>query len=445
MTKSERMEGWFRWIIFVIGLTLWVQANAVVVDVVGAISSAEKYDAHYLRAQSVFEQSSYLDDEARAVLEPQLMLTHYQRVTDQTVVESENAVYQGGESDFVSRTSLLRLEQVVYDRQSWQWYLRAGVEQKVFAQDLRAEYQNLLLRLAEGLLHREMAVADLRLATSDVEALARLALLQSKRFEQGEAARVDYLDAQAGLDNARARKSEAQQKLNETQRRVEMIVGDRVKLELSLTDDWVAFDSLGTSEEWWQQALASSPQLLSAELRREMAKLGHKSARSANKPRLYLGAEYNRDAKDDTLFGGGATSEGSSVDLRAHWDIYSGGASLRRAQRAAGELRTAQLERELAERDVKQLLDLHLDKLSSGADQIRGYQSAVAAGNELAALRKGQLDAGTVDELKYFQALRSSVESQARLVKAVGNYQLTALRLLHVAGVLTAQDLQRLQ
>ena len=439
------MAGRVRWFIFVLMSALWVQANAVVVDMVGAIKAAEKYDAQYLRAQSVFEQSGYLDEEARAVLEPQLLLTHYQRVTDQEVVESKNAVYQGGDSNFDSRTSLLRLEQVLYDRQSWQWYLRAGVEQKVFAQNLRAEYQNLLLRLAESLLHREMAVADLRLATSDVEALARLALLQSKRFEQGEAARVDFLDAQAGLDNARARKSEAQQKLNEIQRRLEMIVGDRVVLARSLTDDWVAFDSLGTSEQWWQQALASSPQLLSAELRRQMAKLGHKSARSANKPKLYIGAEYNSDAKDDTLFGGGATVEGSSVYLRAHWDIYSGGASLRRAQRAAGELRTAELERELAERDVKQLLDLHLDKLSAGADQIRGYQSAVAAGNELAALRKGQLDAGTVDELKYFQALRSAVESQTRLVKAVGNYQLTALRLLHVAGVLTAQDLQTLQ
>jgi outer membrane protein TolC len=60
-------------------------------------------------------------------------------------------------------------------------------------------------------------------------------------------------------------------------------------------------------------------------------------------------------------------------------------------------------------------------------------------------LRKIQLDGGTVDEFKYLQALRSSVQSQTSFSKAVGNYQLTVLRLLHAAGVLTPADLIKLQ
>jgi outer membrane protein len=422
-----------------------VPGHAAVLELTTAISAAELYDAQYLRAQSVFEQSSHMDDEARGALKPHLMLSHDQRYTEQEVLESENEVYRGGSSDFVSRTSMVRLEQVVYDRQAWQWYLRAGVEQKVFVQDLRAEYQNLLLRLAEGLLFQEMAAAELRLAKSDVDALERLALVQRARFEQGEVARVDFLDAQAGLDNARAKASEARQKVSELQRRVDMIVGERVELTMPLTQNWLAVDAPLALDDWWRRAEANSPQLIAAELRREMARLGHKSARAASLPKFYLSAEYNRDSKDDTLFGGGATIRGAAVYLRTQWDLYDGGSSIARARRASGELRTAELERELIGRDIKQLVDINLDKLAAGLDQIRGYRSAVVAASELASLRKIQLDGGTVDEFKYLQALRSSVQSQTSFSKAVGNYQLTVLRLLHAAGVLTPADLIKLQ
>ena len=422
-----------------------VSGHAAVLDLTTAISAAELYDAQYLRAQSVFEQSSHMDDEARGALKPHLMLSHDQRYTEQEVLESENEVYRGGSSDFVSRTSMVRLEQVVYDRQAWQWYLRAGVEQKVFVQDLRAEYQNLLLRLAEGLLFQEMAAAELRLAKSDVDALKRLALVQRARFEQGEVARVDFLDAQAGLDNARAKASEARQKVSELQRRVDMIVGERVELTMPLTQNWLSLDATLALDDWWRRAEANSPQLIAAELRREMARLGHKSARAASLPKFYLSAEYNRDSKDDTLFGGGATIRGAAVYLRTQWDLYDGGSSIARARRASGELRTAELERELIGRDIKQLVDINLDKLAAGLDQIRGYRSAVVAASELASLRKIQLDGGTVDEFKYLQALRSSVQSQTSFSKAVGNYQLTVLRLLHAAGVLTPADLIKLQ
>ena len=422
-----------------------VSGHAAVLDLTTAISAAELYDAQYLRAQSVFEQSSHMDDEARGALKPHLMLSHDQRYTEQDVLESENEVYRGGSSDFVSRTSMVRLEQVVYDRQAWQWYLRAGVEQKVFVQDLRAEYQNLLLRLAEGLLFQEMAAAELRLAKSDVDALKRLALVQRARFEQGEVARVDFLDAQAGLDNARAKASEARQKVSELQRRVDMIVGERVELTMPLTQNWLSLDATLALDDWWRRAEANSPQLIAAELRREMARLGHKSARAASLPKFYLSAEYNRDSKDDTLFGGGATIRGAAVYLRTQWDLYDGGSSIARARRASGELRTAELERELIGRDIKQLVDINLDKLAAGLDQIRGYRSAVVAASELASLRKIQLDGGTVDEFKYLQALRSSVQSQTSFSKAVGNYQLTVLRLLHAAGVLTPADLIKLQ
>ena len=105
-----------------------VPGHAAVLELTTAIYAAELYDAQYLRAQSVFEQSSHMDDEARGALKPHLMLSHDQRYTEQEVLESENEVYRGGSSDFVSRTSMVRLEQVVYDRQAWQWYLRAGVE-----------------------------------------------------------------------------------------------------------------------------------------------------------------------------------------------------------------------------------------------------------------------------------------------------------------------------
>ena len=419
--------------------------SAAVLDLMTAISAAEIYDAQYLRAQAVFEQSSHMDDEARGALKPHLMLSHDQRFTKQEVLESENEVYRGGSSDFASRTSMVRLEQVVYDRQAWQWYLRAGVEQQVFVQDLRAEYQNLLLRLAEGLIFYEMAKSDLRLARSDVDALERLALVQRARFEQGEAARVDFLDAQAGLDNARSKASEARQKVSELRRRVSMVVGEPVELTMPVTQDWIVLDASLAVDHWWRRAKANSPQLIAAELRREMARLGRKSARAASLPKVYLSAEYNRDSKDDTLFGGGATIRGAAVYLRTQWDFYDVGSSIARARRASGELRTAELERELISRDIKQLVDINLDKLAAGLDQIRGYRSALDAASELTSLRKMQLDGGTIDEFKYLQALRSSVQSQISLSKAVGNYQLTGLRLLHAAGVLTPVDLAKLQ
>ena len=429
-----------------VGLVLGVfSVQAEVVDLSNAVAAAERYDARYLRAQSVFRQSSYLDDEARGALRPHLMLSHNQKYTEQDILDSENEVYRGGSSDFISRTSMLRVEQVLYDLQSWEWYQRSGVEQKVFVQDLRAEYQNLLLRLAEGILHSEMAAADLRLAESDVDALQRLALVQRKRFEQGEAANVDYLDAQAGLDSARAKASETRQLMSELQRRVAMVVGERVELAKPLTSEWNAFDGAGGLSYWWQRAKANSPQLMAADLRREMARLGRLSAMGAHRPKLYLAAEYNRDSKQDTLFGGGATVPGAAVYLRLQWDLYDGGTSVARSRRATGEVRTAELDRELVARDIKQLLDINLDKLEAGLDQIRGYRSAVVAASELASLRKSQLDSGTIDEFKYLQGLRSFVQAKTSLAKSIGNYQLTGLRLLHGAGVLTPADLAKLQ
>lgn len=418
---------------------------APLADIAAVISAAEGSDAQYLRAQSVFEQSSYLDDEARGALKPQMVLSHYHKQTDQKVIDSENAVYRGGSSDFATRTSQLRIEQVLYDRQAWYWYQRASLEQRVFVQDLRAEYQNLLLRLAELLLHREMAQADLRLTESDVTALERLTLVQRKRYQQGELGRVDYLDAAAALANSRAKVSEARQSVRELERRLQAVVGAKVELNAPIAQRWQPLATELAELSWWQRAEQNSPQWLAANLRREMAQQGRYSARGATLPKFYIALEYNRDDNEDTVFGGGATVEGASVYLRAQWDLYDGGATYARVKRASGELRTAELDIQLVERDLRQMLDNNLDKLSSGRDQIAGYQAAMAAAAELLTLRESQLNGGTVDELTYLQAARTHVQAEVALTKAVGNYQLSILRLQHAAGTLTPSDLVALQ
>lgn len=269
-----------------------------------------------------------------------------------------------------------------------------------------------------------------------VTALERERERARQLFEQGRAARVELLRAEAALSAARAEAVSAQAELN-------VALQELARL-LVLPVDSVAARVLPAVRvrdpvtpgrgQLIEQAAQRNHELRRLRLQTEAAQSERSAARGSWWPRLQLSGRFIEYGSSSTS-AQGEWQGGAQLS----YPIYTGGARAAAVDRAAAEVRAAQAELGLGERRVAETVDRALTAVDAAVARVAALQDAVTQAEEVARIERLALDAGSGVQTDYLTAEAALLRVRASLTEAIAAEVFARVELARVAGELTTE------
>jgi len=108
-----------------------------------------------------------------------------------------------------------------------------------------------------------------------------------------------------------------------------------------------------------------------------------------------------------------------SIGIGVSVPLFTGGAVDAQRDRARSELRSAQLQREDARRQIEEDVHLALLALSTSADQVAAARTSLSLGERLLELSRDRFAQGVADNLEVLDALNATTTARSRLIEAI--------------------------
>jgi outer membrane protein len=277
---------------------------------------------------------------------------------------------------------------------------------------------------------RELAVAHQK----QVDALQREQDRARQLVEQGRAARVVELRAEAALSAARAELVTAQSELEVAhQELARMVVAPVATVSAAILPAVRPSDTTAIERDaLLERAEAQNPELRRLRLQLTAARSGRSAARGSWWPRVQLGARYVEYASSSTSpqgeWQGGA---------QLSYPVYTGGARVAAVDHASAEARAADAELAWGARRIAEALDRAITTLSAARARTTALEAAVAQSEEVARIDRLALHAGAGVQSDYLTAEATLFRARAALTDARANEIMARVELARVTGNLT--------
>jgi len=311
--------------------------------------------------------------------------------------------------------------------------LSAAAAQAVAGQDaaknqLLAARLELEARVAEAYGQVLVAEEASRLSDRRLAAAAEVARQAGLRFDSGEAARSDLLQAQARAAEAEAGRAQAQADLAQARARYRALVGQEPGALAPFGPPPPMPSSLA---EALARARSESPALAAAQAATRAAGAGERKARSGLLPEISLVAEASRQ-RDQFL--PGYQADGYALGVQGRWTLFSSGLQSARiaearAERHAAEASLAQAAFAVDEGVVTLWNAVEAaDRMADAArQQVTAAEAAEASlGHEVRVSARPMID--------LLNAQRESLAARTALAKARAAQVVTRYQLRSVVG-----------
>lgn len=427
-------------------------APAGAVDLMGVYELAEQNDPELRAADYQRRATGENPNQARAALLPQISGSASKTIGSST---AEVAGVEQPSSDEDTENYSVQLRQSIYDDANYGELGRARAQATQADWDYESARQTFLLRVAERYFNVLTALDSVRFAKAEETALKRQFEQAEQRFEVGLAAVTDVHEARATYDAARARVIVAENVLEDAQEALREVTGAAFERFDQLTED-VPMDppDPANAAEWVDLALANNPDLEASRLSTDIARSGVRTARSGHLPSLDAVASYNVNNNNEFLARDPETqeplgtttfrTEGWTVGLELNVPIFSGFAVSSRTRQARYNLFAADETLDLTQRQVVRQTENAYRGVMAGIQEVEARRQALVSARSALEATQAGFEVGTrtivdvlLSEQRFYQAQRDY--SQAR-----HEFILNRLRLEQAAGVLDAEDLERI-
>lgn len=279
---------------------------------------------------------------------------------------------------------------------------------------------------------REVSAAQQK----QLDALQRERDRSRQLVEQGRAARVVLLRAEAALSAARADAVTAQSEMNAAHQELARLLGvPETNVSAATLAGVQAKDTLVPGRAVIiETAERSNPELRRLRLQREAAHSERRAARGSWWPRVQLGGRFVEYASSATSpqgeWQGGA---------QLSYPVYTGGARNAAIDRTAAEARASEAELVWGERRIAESVDRALTALAATRARVAALEAAVAQSEEVTRIDRLALDAGAGVQTDYLSAEAALLRARSGLTEARANEIMARVELARVSGVLTPE------
>ena len=357
-----------------------------------------------------------------------------------------------GENDEESEFYSISLAQPLFDMPAWFTFQQGfDLDQRASA-DLAAEQQSLIVRVVDAYTEVLRTSEDLITAKAEQRAIGRQLEQTKERFEVGLLPITDVHEAQAAFDAARVNTLEAEGALDIAFEALEVMTGQPHTELAGLAPEFPIKPTDPVDREAWVKfAQDNNFTLTAARLNMQAADKNAKAKRAEHLPRVSARVIYTNHHIDGSFSPHNDTNQPFSIDdeplvfsVRMDAPIYTGGLVTAERKIAQQELIQAQEKLRFTRRSTtQQARSQHLKVRTNSARVEARSLGIVSAQSALEATQAGY-DVGTRNIVDLLISQRVLYRSQRDYANARYDYILSMLNLKEVAGLLSPDDINKL-
>ena len=341
---------------------------------------------------------------------------------------------------YISRSKSVSLRQPLLNLEAIARYRQSRVQADASEAQLRTHGGEVVLRVAGAYLDALLASDTLVLAQAQRDAYAEQAKVNGRLFEKGEGTRTEMLETAARLDQAEAQVLEARDAVDVNRNSLAVVIGmDPGVLQPLAPGFRFAVLSPAGFDQWKAIAVDNNPDLQSARLMVESARLEIQKARAGHAPRIDLVATYSKNDAE-TINTYTQNSVNRSLGVQVSVPLYAGGQVSAISRQAVDGYERAKADLQArTDRVMIELRKAHSLAQSSVA-RIEALGKAVTSANLLIKATEQSIKGGVRINLDLLNAQQGLTSVQRDLAQARYGYLIALLRLRAAAGTLTAAD-----
>lgn len=442
MLVNAVLKGFLRPVLAGAGLFALAMPLAYAEDLMAIYQAAQANDPKFRSAQQQVQVIGQQARQQRAGYLPQIGLEVQAIDTEQTVVSSDNTVFQQGTASYGTDDLSLTLSQAIFRWDRIEAWKQSRVqEDQAEARALQA-VQDLQVRVSEAYFGALAARDAVILSRAELASSTRQFEDADARYRRGLARRTDQLDAQARMAQVEAELMAKQNAWEDALEAVRELTGSTpeslmpVAREMPLAppdplaaDDWIKASAEGNIEIQIQQMAVD---IADREVERQRA--GHY-------PTLDLRFKHNEHTTDGSLFGGGSETESDEVTLALNLPLYSGGSVWAKRKEAASRYEQSKDELERTRREVVRQTRAAYQGILSSIRRAKALEDAVKAQELAVETKRRGFQAGLYTTMTVLDAEQDLYADRYQYALARYDYLNNWIKLRRATGQLKAGDL----
>lgn len=339
------------------------------------------------------------------------------------------------ENKYYSDNQVLSVRQPLYRP-----YLSALVRQaEAQVEDANAalerDEQSLVIRVGEAYFDALLAQDQLLLVGAQKNTYTTQLDAARKSLAAGSGTRTDIDEAQARLDMTLAQELEAQQNVEFTRRRLEVLIGQPVDVlaRLDVQQFTPTVPTPSQVEAWVERAEQASPELQSLRAQLEAARQEVEKAQAGHKPTLDAVAQWSR-SNSDTVTNVNARYDNKSIGLQLSVPLYAGGYVDSTVRQAVAAQERAREALEATRRDLGVRVHREFRGMTEGVLRVQALEQAVRSAEQVVLSNQKSFEAGSRTMIDVLNAQQQRTTAQRDLAQARYVYLVSRLRLQALAG-----------
>ena len=347
------------------------------------------------------------------------------------------------DGDYTETQLSANLSQSLFDRASSLDLSRAELDVDVAETELLAAHEALVVRLAQAYFDVLRSASELEFRESDLEAIGRQLQQSERRYEVGDIAITDVVEARARRDLAQAAEIDARNAVADAREALAEVTGlEPDAIELAELDDDFALVRPDPQDvdAWVAFARRNNLDLATARGQLEAAEAIVGVQRAQRLPTLGVGASVASVDSDD----GPREGETGSVALTGTLPLLSGGLVSAQIAQAQAQARLAAEQVTDAERRVTRTARNAYRGVLAAIARVQALAQALASTQQGARAAEAGFEAGTRTSVEVLESLRDTFRARADYAAARYDYILGTLQLEQAAGTLEAVDVRRI-
>lgn len=418
------------WLGMAVALPAWS------LDLRQAYDAAYENDATIRASRAGAEASRERLPQARA---QQLPTVSFNAVRNHNDLTSKTHNFLGqpvkAENRYYSDSQTLSVRQPLYRP-----YLNALVQQaQAQIEDtdaaLERDEQSLVTRVGEAYFDALLALDQLLLVGAQKTTYTTQLDAARKSLDAGSGTRTDIDEARARLDMTLAQELEAQQNVEFTRRRLEVLTGRPVGVlaRLDVQRFSPALPVPNQVDAWIERAEQASPEMQSLRAQLDAARLEVEKAQAGHKPTLDAVVQWSR-SNSDSVTNVNSRYDNKSIGLQLSVPLYAGGYVSSTVRQAVAAQERAREALEATRRDLGVRVHREFRGMTEGVLRVGALEQAVRSAEQAVLSNQKSFQAGSRTTVDVLNAQQQKISAQRDLAQARYMYLVSRLRLLALAG-----------
>jgi len=419
-----------------LGLGLLASGPAWSMNLQQAYEAALVNDASIRASRAGAEASRERLPQAQAQRLPNISFSASRNHND---LESKSSDFLGrptsAQNRYYSDNQVLQLRQPLYRPLLNVAVRQAQAQTKEADAALESDEQALVVRVGEAYFNALLAQDQLLLAQAQKKTYGVQLEAAGRGFKAGSGTRTDVDEAQARLDLALAQELEAQQNVDITRRRLEVLTGQPVDALAPL--DVPRFrpqaPEPASVTAWIERAEQENPELQALRAQLEAAQQEIERAQAGHKPTLDAVVQWSR-SNSDSVTSVNSRYNNKSVGLQLNVPLYSGGFVNSTVRQALASSERVRETLEAATRDLGVRVHQEFRGMTEGMLRVAALEQAVRSAEQAVLSNQRSFLAGARTTVDVLNAEQQKTLAQRDLAQARYLYLVARLRLQSLAG-----------